>query len=286
MQAGVICFRRKQPIFVHQTGVIRFQYIFMKLNYLPIGLAHCIIATVSAQSIKSPELPARIPDRPEMLITHTGYTVSYNPTWKIPNWVAYELTAAETQGDEERSDRFVPDPKLPARLSATTDDYKKSGWDRGHMAPAADMKWCDRAMKESFYLSNVCPQNHNLNAGIWKDLEEQVRDLARDKGRIYVVSGPIVDARPVTIGAGRVAVPAAFFKALLQFDKGRWEAIAFVMENKSGRRLLATCALTVDELEKRTGIDFFPALPDNIEKAVESRVDFARWTVKRQAQKR
>ena len=148
------------------------------------------------------------------------------------------------------------------------------------MAPAADMKWHPQAMKESFYLSNVCPQNRNLNGGVWKDLEEQVRDLAAQKGSIYVVCGPIVSADYQTIGANKVVVPSAFFKVLLQEENGKIYTIGFVYENVAGRRPMSTYAMTVDEVEELTGIDFFPSLPDRIEKRVEAEVDFTKWTVK------
>ncbi|MDR1380085.1 MAG: DNA/RNA non-specific endonuclease [Tannerella sp.] len=225
------------------------------------------------------ELPAEISGRKEQILVRTGFTVSYNSEWKIPNWVAYELVREEVGGDVPRGKRFVPDPGVSSGESATTDDYRNSGWDRGHMAPAADMKWSRQAMDESFYLSNICPQNRNLNAGVWNSLEEQVRALAAEKGRIYVVCGPMVSERPRTIGANRVAVPDAFFKALLQNDGGVWHAIAFVFENRSGRNPLATYAKSVEELQALTGIDFFPALPDRIEAETESRVDFTKWNV-------
>ena len=226
------------------------------------------------------EIPARITDRTERIITHKGYTVSYNADWKIPNWVAYELTDVEVAGEEPRSKKFVPDPMVPKYESAITEDYKNSGWDRGHMAPAADMKWHPQAMKESFYLSNICPQNHNLNGGAWKDLEEQVRDLAAQKGKIYVVCGPIVSEDYQTIGANKVVIPSAFFKVLLQEENGNIYTIGFIYENVAGRRPMSTYARTVDEVEELTGIDFFPSLPDKIEKKVEAEVDFTKWTLK------
>ena len=226
------------------------------------------------------EIPARITDRTERIITHKGYTVSYNADWKIPNWVAYELTDVEVAGEEPRGKKFVPDPMVPKYESATTDDYKNSGWDRGHMAPAADMKWHPQAMKESFYLSNICPQNHNLNGGAWKDLEEQVRDLAAQKGKIYVICGPIVSEDYQTIGANKVVIPSAFFKVLLQEENGNIYTIGFIYENVAGRRPMSTYARTVDEVEELTGIDFFPSLPDKIEKKVEAEVDFTKWTLK------
>ena len=117
------------------------------------------------------ELPRVIKNQPEQVIQHLGYTVSYNPEWLVPNWVAYELTNFETGGEQERKNHFKPDPLVNGD-PVVTSDYSNSGYDRGHMAPAADMKWSEQAMRESFYMTNMCPQLHNLNAGDWKDLEE------------------------------------------------------------------------------------------------------------------
>ncbi|MDR0558650.1 MAG: DNA/RNA non-specific endonuclease [Prevotellaceae bacterium] len=231
--------------------------------------------------IENVEIPAKITGRQEQIITHAGYTVSYNSDWKIPNWVAYELTKEEVDGVELRGNHFIPDPEVPFGKSATTDDYKNSGWDRGHMAPAADMKWSEQAMTESFYLSNICPQDKSLNSGVWKSLEEQVRGLALQKGKIYVVCGPVVSKRHKTIGNNEVAVPDAFFKALLQNDNGNWHAIAFMFANESGRKPLSTFAMSVKDIQNITDIDFFPALPDSIEDKVESHVDFTKWNISR-----
>ena len=230
-------------------------------------------------NLSNVEIPVIMEERSDRVITHKGYTVSYNYDWKIPNWVAYELTDYEVDGEVPRYDRFKPDPMVPKNVTATTDDYKYSGWDRGHMAPAADMKWDEQAMKESFYLSNICPQNPNLNGGVWKDLEEQVRDLARQKGRIFVVCGPIVNDTSLTLGTNKVVVPQAFFKVLLQEEQGEIHAIGFVYENKSGRKPMSTYAMTVDEVEDLTEIDFFPSLPNRVEKEAESAVDFSKWTI-------
>jgi endonuclease G len=225
------------------------------------------------------EIPAKITGRQEQIINHIGYTVSYNSDWKIPNWVAYELTKEEVAGTVPRFDAFVPDPDVPYEKSATTYDYTGTGWDRGHMAPAGDMKWSEQAMKESFYLSNICPQNKNLNGGIWNDLEIQIRELAQQKGNIYVVCGPIVSKQPKTIGNNNVAIPDAFFKVLLQNENGNYSAIAFMFANESGRKPLSTYAISVEDMQIITDIDFFPALPDSIERAVESQVDFTQWSI-------
>lgn len=227
------------------------------------------------------ELPRLNNDQPEQVIEHLGYTVSYNPQWLVPNWVAYELTDAETYGEQERSDHFKPDP-LVSGDPVVTGDYSKSGFDRGHMAPAADMKWSEQAMKESFYMTNICPQLHNLNAGDWKDLEEMARDWARQYGNIYIACGPIIEADYPTIGKNHsIAVPAAFYKVFLRQTNSGWTSIGFVMKNEAGNRPLMTYMLSVDEIEAQTGIDFFYHLPDDIEEQVESDINLSDWTVSR-----
>jgi endonuclease G len=255
------------------------------LIVIGLEIAMCLLSTSCKHtddfSIENVEIPAAITGRQEQIITHIGYTVSYNSDWKIPNWVAYELTKEEVEGVIARGHNFIPDPEVNYVESATTNDYKNSGWDRGHMAPAADMKWSEQAMKESFYLSNICPQNKNLNSGIWKSLEEQVRGLATEKGNIYIVCGPIVSKQPETIGYNKVVIPNAFFKVLLQNDNGDWSAIAFMFANENGRKPLSTYAMSVEEIQNITNIDFFPALPDSIEEKIERHVDFTKWNIKK-----
>ena len=250
--------------------------IFLLLLYFSIVNSLCFSQNINLEGI---EIPTITEERSDRVITHKGYTVSYNYDWKIPNWVAYELTDLEVQGEVPRYDRFKPDPMVPQGATATTNDYKHSGYDRGHMAPAADMKWNEQVMKESFYLSNICPQNPNLNGGVWKDLEEQVRDLASQKGKIFVVCGPIVNDISNTIGENKVVVPQAFYKVLLQEENGEIHTIGFVYENVSGRKPMSTYAMTVDEVENLTNIDFFPSLPNKIENKVEAEVDFSQWTI-------
>ena len=214
------------------------------------------------------EIPQTNKKIKEQVIEHKGYTVSYNTKWLIPNWVAYELTDEEVVGEISRADKFVPDPDVTGTCS-TTDDYKNSGFDRGHMAPAGDMKWDATAMDESFYTTNICPQNHNLNAGDWKELEEQVRDWAIKNEKVYVVCGPIMKQKYETIGQNNVAVPDSFYKVVLMYKNGNWRALGFVFANKAGNKPLDTYAKSVDEVEKITSFDFFSALPDEIENEIE-----------------
>ncbi len=214
----------------------------------------------------------------QQVITHLGYTVSYNPMWKIPNWVAYELTSSETRGEVPRVNGFLPDPQVRG-TRVVHKDYSNSGFDRGHMAPAGDMKWSEQAMRESFYTTNICPQNRNLNAGDWKSLEEQARDWAQRYGNVYIACGPIVSDNYTTIGRNcRIVVPEAFYKVFMRKKRSGWTTIGFVFPNKAGSRPLMTYMHTVDEVEKLTGIDFFYLLPDSIESQVEADFNVIDWT--------
>lgn len=221
------------------------------------------------------ELPAGTGRNP--VVEHMGYTVSYDCGVLNPEWVAYELTAYETEGDLDRASRFTCDPDLRG-AQAEDFDFRHSGWDRGHMAPAADMKWSSQAMKESFYLTNICPQNHNLNAGDWKSLEESCRSWARRFGRVWIACGPVFDCgEHGTIGENGVAVPDGFYKVVLAREDGRCEAVGFLFRNRAGHKPLRSYAVTVDSVETVTGQDFFCNLPADAQRAAESRVDAVFW---------
>lgn len=215
----------------------------------------------------------------QQIIEHFGYTVSYNPQWRIPNWVAYSLTEDETYGTVPRERRFSPDPMVKG-TRITHQDYSNSGYDRGHMAPAGDMKWSEQSMRESFYMSNVCPQNHNLNGGNWKALEELAREWARAYGEVFIACGPIVVSDYDVIGKNfSIAVPLAFYKVILRATETSWTSIGFVFQNESGHKPLLTYIHTVNEIEDLTGIDFFYNLPDDIEEKVESEYDLNYWMI-------
>lgn len=222
------------------------------------------------------ELPAI--QATDTILSYTGFTINYNPDQLIPNWVAYELAADELDGDVPRATGFSMDLSYKDR-QAMREDYSNTGWDKGHMAPSADMKWSKAAMSESFYLTNVCPQNPDLNGRDWHTLENRVRDWARQYGRVWVVCGPLVqENRYGTIGERQVAVPDGFFKAVLrQESDGTFRAIAFVFENSSARQPLKDAVIAVDDLESLTGYDLFPNLDDSIEEFVESSASWDAW---------
>ncbi len=224
------------------------------------------------------EIPSYVFEILEQIMVKRGFTVSFNPNTKLPNWVAYELTADETDGPWSRKGlRFMPDPDCHER-QADHDDYRNSGYSRGHLAPAGDMKWDSLAMVESFYFTNCIPQETKFNNGKWNQLEEKTRRWAKQYGKVYIVCGPAyLNEDTLRIGHNGVAVPDACFKALLVPKKGDYSAIAFLMRNGGEERPLMDCACTVDELEEMLSMDFFCNLPDRIEKKVESVVVMEDW---------
>lgn len=233
-------------------------------------------ATVPADRIPASELmEVRNPKGlKQKLLPYTGMTVSFNRDTHEPNWVAWELTRAETEGETPREPGFSVDPEVDG--CATPDDYRHTGFDRGHMAPAGDMKWHPEAMRESFYMTNICPQDEKLNRGAWKKLEEKCRARAQADSALIIVCGPIFDklGPAARIGATGVAVPQRFFKVILApYVQHPW-AIGFIMPNGYVEGGMQRAAVSVDDVEKATGYDFFSALPDSLEKAVESRCDF------------
>ena len=226
------------------------------------------------------EIPVLHSGEKEEIVRHEGYTVSFNPDYKIANWVAYELTGREVKSRKsERSDKFMPDPALKGK-TALNDDYTRSGYDRGHLAPAGDMKWSARAMQESFYLSNIVPQHPKLNRGIWKDLEERIRDWAVADSALLIATGPIIRKHLKRIGKSGVAVPDSMYKVIISPYGKEPEGIAFLFANKDyGRVPLSSLAVPVDSVEKITGIDFFPTLPDGVERKTESTVNLKKWNL-------
>lgn len=217
----------------------------------------------------------------DIICSYTGYVASYNTTTLIPDWVAYELLPEELEGDAERSSHMFSMDTSRKMRQAKREDYRDSGWSKGHMAPAADFRWDDDVMGESFYFMNCCPQNEELNAGDWEFLERKVRSWAREYGKVWVVTGPIVGTGKYgAIGERNVVVPDAFFKAVMVQQGGKYRSIAFTMTNDASRQYLRDCALTVNELEKITGIDFFPLLDDAVEDSVEGQLDLKGWGIK------
>lgn len=213
----------------------------------------------------------------EIMLHRKAYTTSYNKQTRTPNWVAWTLTREHSRGDLLRdSMRFEEDPDVPTPR-ATYQDFYNSRYDRGHMCPAGDNKWDHEAMSESFLLTNICPQNHGLNEHDWNDLEMQCRTWARRHGEVTIVCGPLFeDDEPRLIGRNKVRVPTGFFK-LVYCATPEPRTLAFVFENRGGSQPWRKQLCTVDEVEQRTGFNFFNDLPDAVEDVIESESDLDEW---------
>ncbi len=212
------------------------------------------------------------------IVRHTYYTLSYAEDHEQAEWVAYELTRDRLDKNwVERATSFRPDPDVRTE-SATPRDYSGSGYDRGHLCPAADMAFDTLAMNETFFMSNMSPQLRGFNGGVWRELEECTRDWARKFQKLYVVTGPVL-SRPgkEQIGFSKVTVPAGYYKVLLAPEQHR--AIAFVLTHEVSTKPIMEFAGTIDQVEKLTGIDFFPNLLKGLDEELEGSLDKSAWPV-------
>jgi endonuclease G len=239
------------------------------------------------EKINSPELILKISEVSDgypqdnlndTILKYTGFDISYNEDNVEPAWVAYILTRKEVQsGTQIRSENFRPDKKV-ATGSATLKDYAGSGYDRGHMAPAADMKWSKEAMSESFLMSNMSPQDQGFNRGIWGRLEAKVRDWAISNDSLLVISGPVLKGIRKHIGANHVGVPDYYFKVIADISAPTYKVIAFVLKNKSSTGDIYNYAVTIDSVERITGYDFFPNINDRaMRERMEKNINISGW---------
>ncbi len=223
----------------------------------------------------TPYLPAHTPEA--QVIAHRAYTLLYSEAHEQAAWVVYRITDEQLRTSVERTDDFRSDP-LVTTGSATLDDYSGSGFDRGHLAPAAAMAWSPEVMSESFYLSNMSPQEPGFNRGIWRVLEGEVRGFAQLHGEVFVVTGPVLGDSLPTIGPSGVSIPEHYFKVVLDYREPGLEGIAFVLDNAAVGGPLEAFAVSIDSVESLTGIDFFPVLPDPTEDRIEGSIKFEHWS--------
>lgn len=210
------------------------------------------------------------------IIAHKYYTLSYNEAHEQAEWVAYELKGIKAYHDYDRP--FFIEDKMVTTGSADWRNYKRSGYDKGHLCPAGDMKFSKEAYDETFLTSNIAPQKHNFNDGIWNTLEQKVRYWAVKYDGIYVVTGGVLNDNLKTIGNEAVAVPEYFYKVLLDTSKGEYKMIGFLVPAVDSKKPLYEFVVPVDEIEKMTGIDFYPSLNDNMENILEKSSDYKAWS--------
>ena len=210
------------------------------------------------------------------IISHEGYHLSYSEKHEQAEWVAYSLDEKDIVNENRRRPYFIADPKVKTK-SADWKNYKKSGYDRGHLCPAGDRRKSVDSYNETFYTSNISPQNHDFNAGIWNELEKQTRYWAKKYNHVFVVTGGILEDNLKTIGTEKVAVPKYFYKIVLDYSEPEIKSIAFLFPHENSDKPLYNFVVSIDELEEKTNIDFFPELPDNLENELEASKKYKNW---------
>lgn len=228
------------------------------------------------QLLDSVGMAAPIPN--EQIIKHSAYYSSYNPMHRQPNYVVHVIPKDILFGSFYRSNDFRPDPFIKQDASDSV-DYWNSGYDRGHMAASADFKWNKKALSESYYYSNISPQVPGLNQNAWSKLEMLLRAWSIEQNELIIVTGPVLrdDLPKIPEGSKQVSVPEYFYKIVLDYYPPTYKAIAFLYPNKNVDFELSKHIVTIDSIEKLTGIDFFPALEDEIENKVEAEQNINDW---------
>jgi len=211
------------------------------------------------------------------IVHHESYSLSYNEEHEQAEWVAYELKKSHLSKTNFKRPYFEIDDAVKTG-AAHWRNYKKSGYDRGHLCPAGDRRYSQFAHDETFLTSNISPQKHDFNAGIWNALEQKVRYWAGKYDGIFVITGGILKGNMKTIGDEYVSVPNQFYKVLIDSNSGDTKMIAFLMPHKDSRKPLYEFVVSVDEVEELTGIDFFPELDDAIENKLEASSSYKNWS--------
>lgn len=243
------------------------------MRYFFITAVH-ILFIISNLNAQFEYLPA--PVGSNQIIAYTQFTLSYNEQHEQADWVAYELTEEEADMDRDRCDCFKSDSKVITG-SATPNDYSSTGFDKGHLCPAADNNMSAKANEESFLMSNMSPQLPDFNRELWADLEEWVRDQADDYGAVYVVTGPVFVNNLGKFGNNEVTIPGYFYKTILRFYDNQTKSIGFLIPQVGAIGDFENYAVPVNTIETLTGLDLYPGLDDSIENKVESQFEKSKW---------
>ncbi len=211
-----------------------------------------------------------------IVVSHNYYTLSYSEKHEQAEWVSYELKEEHISKNDFKRPYFVEDRKIKSR-SADWRNYKNSGYDRGHLCPAGDRTFNYDAYHETFLTSNISPQNNEFNRGIWNRLEQKTRYWSKKQDGVYVITGGVLEEGLKGIGDEQVSVPKYFYKIIVDLNDNDINTIAFLIPNESSSKSIYEYVVTIDELESKTKIDFFPKLEDGIENDIESRIDLKSW---------
>lgn len=229
---------------------------------------------VEMKEVKAFNLPSALEGH--QIIERPFYTLSYNQTHEQADWVAYTMYPFPDSISVKRKDAFRSDPLVDGG-SATLKDYKKSGYDRGHLAPAKAMSISKESMRESFFMSNMSPQVGSFNRQIWRFLEAQVYKWSKESDSMYVVTGPVLESPLGTIGENKVSIPRSYYKTILRFKNNEITAIGFLLKNKKTKEKFLKFASSIDHIETITGIDFYHQLNDTLEKKLEANKEVSKF---------
>lgn len=237
-----------------------------------------LVMILACRAARDIDLPRPLKGVSEQILYRKGYVVSYNKDTRLPNWVAWHLTAEHTEGMVKRpSNNAWHDDMEVSKPRATSRDYYKTGWTRGHLCPVADNKWDSEAMYETFLMTNCCPQHQSLNTGDWNEIEMSCRKWAKKHGDLYIVCGPLfIGKQHEEIGANRVVVPEAFFKVVMCLN-GKPKGIGYICRNRGDNHKKRFYQHSIREVERITGMTFFPHLSSKVAKAVKDSADENEW---------
>lgn len=210
------------------------------------------------------------------IVEHSYYTLSYSEPHEQAEWVAYVLKNEHLTYDDRKRPYFIEDPKVSTK-SADWRNYRGSGYDRGHLLPAGDRRFSEQAYNETFYTSNISPQDKDFNAGIWNRLEQQVRFWCKKYGQLFVVTGGVLEDDLPQIGDEDVDVPRTYYKIVMKGSGDNTKVLAFLIPAEESKRPLEDFLVSVDKVEKMTGIDFFEKQTDAWQSKIESKVDASDW---------
>ena len=249
----------------------------MRKNIIGIFIFCAFAQILLGQGIVTLEdaMPKPVNENPK-IVKHNSYILEYSEEHEQAYWVVYKVTPTELDTKIKRFSRFLIDTLIETG-SANNKDYAKSGYDRGHLKPAYISKTSELDMRESFFYSNMSPQAPSFNRGRWKKLEKFVVDVAKEEGSLWVVTGPALENNLEKIGENGVSIPRFYYKVLYDLEPPEYKAIAILMKNEKSDKLLLHSIMSVDKLEEKLGMDFFPNLDDKIENKIEASSNFMIW---------
>ena len=210
------------------------------------------------------------------IVHHDHYSLSYSEAFEQAEWVAYRLQRSHLTDDLRERPDFIEDPKVKTK-SADWRNYRGSGYDRGHLCPAGDRRFSELAYNETFYTSNISPQLPDFNAGIWNDLEKQVRIWCKKYDELIIITGGVLESGLPGIGQEDVSVPDWYYKIIARGSGDDFKVVAFLIPHEPLFDSYDKYMVPVDRVEQKTGIDFFTRMDEEITEKAERSINREAW---------